>query len=1112
MHNICGRAKSGKTEYVLSVCQKAVEEKKHTFLIVPEQSALSTERQIIQRLGNRSNEYVEVINFKRLCNRVFREVGGLTQSYIDSAHKLLIMYKAIKNLGNTLTEYSDVGENIEFTKKALQTVSEFKMYGITSNSLINASENDGLKNFGHLSNKLRDFSLIFQSYSCATEKIYGKSFEFRDSDDDLQRLADSLCENKFFKNKNVIIDSFFGFTVPEFSIIERILRDADNVYITYLTDSNSNNILFARGKKAHTRICKYAEENFVEYENIYTSFNGFKNSNLSALEKNFAFEITNSTPVPIEQPITSGVRIIKCQNAYDEAKIAAATINYLISKCGAKYSDIAVCARNVESCGGIFDTEFAKNNIPFGFSKKYNLLTRPVAAYISAAFEFAKNQSMHSVLRILKTGLSPLTDNEADLTECYIRTWNIRGKMFTQGEWFMNPEGYSSVEEMSSRAQNTLKTVQNSQRKLITPLSVFKEELQAAKCANEISVAVVKLLHSSRYSPNNLTNDQIIYHNMVMDALDCISDIMGEEYVKPSEYATIFEMLLTEYDTGKIPSTIDEVTIANIELFRSAKTDYAIIPGLCEGSFPQTPISNSVFTDKELKLLSTVGIELSATSEDAAFDELFLAYKAITTPQKSLFLLYSENTLNDEPCAPSQIISMCQTALPGVQIENSANLHSLRFYLGDASLVSEAAENTSEYGTAINTYLQSKGISVKSCDENSFQNYLSPQTAQTLYGTDMLLSPSAIEKFNYCACSYFATYSLALKPEPKANLGAVESGNIIHKILELLMSELANKKNNGEEITVEYAVRREKEILNDYISLFVGNNTKNNFSKRFKYLYNRLSGALDSCVTAMTNEILQSDFVPDRFEATIGTQDADISFASIPIKDNLGNHTGTLTLRGKIDRTDIYQKNGKIYVRVIDYKTGRKKFSLSDVALGLNLQMLLYLYSLTQNGNIQSGTSQTVPAGVLYTPVHRPSFNIELGEDSAPNEKKEFHPNGILIDDLEILQAMEKNLEGKFIPVKLTQKGAFHSDSSVASLETLGRLLSCACNVASKLAYEMQSGKIEKNPYKCETDSCAYCDMKPFCRYEIGNSGTRYAMTEYSEETFEYSAGGKKNG
>ena len=1108
LHNICGRAKSGKTEYILSVCKKNIQNKKHTFLIVPEQGALAFERQVIERLGNSSNEYIEVINFKRLCNRVFRETGGLTQSYIDSAHKLLLMYKAIKSVRAFLTEYKGASENCDFIKKAVKIIDELKMYGIDCEKLEKTAQKLACEENSRLYSKLRDISLIYSGYNAMIKEVFGDDFNYRESIDDLERLSSVLCDSKFFKGKTVIIDSFYGFTVPEFSVIDRIIRDADDVYITYLLGNDKNDMLFARGKNAYERICNAARDNYVDFQDIQLEYDDpRKDENLKALERNFAFELRD-TKVENHTYTQSGVKLYGCENAYREAKLTAAIINYLTAECNAKYSDIAVLARNPDDLSGILDTELTKNAIPFGFSVKYDLLTRPVASYITAAFEFSRNKSKQSVLRLLKTGLTPLTDLEADLVECYIRTWNIQGRMFTESEWMMNPDGYNDASQMSERNRSVLETVHNAREKLITPLCVFDEEIKAAECANDISLAIIKLLGSSKYIPEMLSEDEIVFHNMVMDALDCISDVCGNDQISAKTYSAIFEMILSEYNTGRIPTTVDEVTVANAELFRSAKTDYTIVLGLNDGIFPRNPSEDNVFSDRERNILRNYGLELSGTSADIAYDELFLAYKALSSASKGLFLMYSKKDSKGDASEPSSIVAMCKSALSGLREEDDTEICKLKLYLCDKSLVSEVSDSNREFAAAVSEHLAKKGIVPKS--DVPAQKYLCKDTAMEVFGEDMLISPSRLDKFNNCACSYFGTYTLSLAPEKKASLGASETGNIIHKILELLISELSEKKQKGEELTVEYALEREKELLQGYIEGLVGKNTEKELSKRFRYLYGRLSGALDACVSALTNEIIQSEFIPSDFEMSIGTKNADIPFASIPILNPDGSKQGLLTITGKIDRTDIYKKGDKVYIRVADYKTGTKKFNLADVSIGFNLQMLLYLYSLTKNCGTRYGEGEAIPAGVLYTPVHRPSFNIELGEDSVSDEKNAFKTNGILIDDMEILTAMEKNLEGKFIPVKLKKDGGFYSGSSVARLETMGRLLSCAADVASKLAGEIKSGKIAKNPYKCDVNSCNFCDLAPFCRYESGEAGTRYSFTKYSDEDFTSASGGER--
>lgn len=1105
LHNICGRAKSGKTEYLYKVCDRLIGEKKHTFLIVPEQGAVLTERQVIDRLGNRSNEYVEVINFKRLCNRVFRETGGLTQSYVDSAHKLLIMHRALEDVRDFLIHYKGASEVSDFVKKALDTVTEFKMYGVTPRMLEKSAEALYEKGNKQLCDKLKDFSLIYAQYSVLLTETLG----YHDSNDDLERLCSVLSESGFFKGKTVIIDSFYGFTVPQLEVIKRILADADDVYVSYLLDKDDG-IFFNRGKKAYGKICKFAMDVGIESETIYLDYcDAFESKMLGSLERHFGNELCGITDNDEVQD-DGTVKIISCASPYEEAKMCAAIINNLTSCGKAKFSDIAVCARSLEGYNGLIDTVLRQNGIPFGYSKRYDLMTRPVSAYIMSAFEFSRTKSKQSVLRLIKTGLTKLSDTEADLTECYIRTWNIQGRMFTDGEWLMNPDGYTSAADMSERAKNTLATVEKARQKLITPLVVFDEEIREARNANEISVAVIKLLEQSKYRPKGLSEDEIVYHNMVMDALDCIADVIGEEHVTPKSYASLFEMIMSEYDTGKIPVTVDEVNIADAELMRTAGVSYVIVMGLCDGVFPKIPTANGVFSDREKEILDENGIELSETSTDFVFDELFLAYKVLTSPTKGLYMTYySKSSVGDEMRC-SEIISMVKNALPSLTEKDALDEPEIRLCLCDDMLVADASASTMpEYSCAVKKYLTEKGFDLSRLTSQSFEN-LCEETTGKLFGEVLTLSPSRLEKFNHCAFSYFAQYTLALRPEPVANLGPSESGNIIHRILELLIRELAQKKERGEEITAELAINRERELLCEHINELIGSeNAQKRLTKRFKYLYERLSGALDACVTVMAGEFTVSEFLPTDFEMSIGKAGADVSFASIPITNGNGEKTGELIINGKIDRTDVYKKDGKAYIKVLDYKTGHKVFNLEDVVQGINLQMLLYLYSLTENAAVRYGVEKVVPAGVVYAPIHRPSLSAQLGQEINGDITSSFKPNGIVIDDMEILTAMDRSFTGKFVPVKLKADGSFYSNSSVTSLETMGRLLSTAADVASKLAGEIQSGKISRNPYKCKKcDSCTTCDYSPFCRYTKGDEGTRYTMTSYSDEVFEKTAKG----
>lgn len=124
-----------------------------------------------------------------------------------------------------------------------------------------------------------------------------------------------------------------------------------------------------------------------------------------------------------------------------------------------------------------------------------------------------------------------------------------------------------------------------------------------------------------------------------------------------------------------------------------------------------------------------------------------------------------------------------------------------------------------------------------------------------------------------------------------------------------------------------------------------------------------------------------------------------------------------------MDRVDLYRTGEADYVRVVDYKTGQREFRLSEVLEGINLQMLIYLLSLWQNGEERYG--RVTPAGVLYLPAKLPVVRLSRDADAAALEREQLltmKMNGLILDDPEIVQAMEADAAGLFIPARLDKK------------------------------------------------------------------------------------------
>lgn len=1114
-YKICGRAKSGKTEYIMSKIGEMIKEKRHTFLIVPEQQAVIAEREIIKRFGNSSNMYVEVINFKRLCNRVFREVGGLSQSYIDKPRMLLVMARTVDGVRDLLTEYKAASENAEFAERALSAVNEFKQYCVTPEMLSNAA--DGLCDSGasRLSGKLSDLSVIYAAYEKAVEA------KFDDSASDLDRLCDVIGRYDFFKGDAVFVDSFYGYTMQELRILYRILSSADDTYISFLLESGAKNELFARSEKAYEKLGEYAESFGIPSEEVtLCESHGYADGALEFLEKNFSIEAAAGTGE--KYSLGDGERriaVVRCPNRFDEADAVCALIKKLVSEKGVRYSEIALCARNAEAFEGIIDTALTKNGIPFNFNVRSDLMTRPAVAYILSAFDAVRTGwQQQSVLRHVKTGLTALTDEEADLFESYVKTWSITGRRFLEDEWEMNPDGYS--EDFSKRGEYVLGVVNTALEKLMKPLINFADSVKSAENCNDISRAVFELL-SLAYTDSDgnfrvSDEDDIVYRNLMIDALDCLAEVIGDEKISAAKYAELLNLVISGYDTGRIPASIDEVTVSSAEGLRAVGIKHIIVMGVNDGVFPATPSEDSIFSDRDKTALKEYGIELRSSASESVDDELFLAYKVLTSASESVYITCADASPSGEELGQSIIVKILTAMFPDLSFTYYPFDGKDRFMFSKQKLFDmafsdrnpEARQALTEYfssGAADGEFPYAKLLETYTHAESSAES-LSGETAQALYGEKMTVSPSRLEAFGNCEFSYYGNYILRLRPERTAELGSLETGNIAHRILELLVPRLVGEKDRSGAVSEEFAVSCANELLSGYLTSLCG--IKSASTKRFEYLYSRLSGTVCELAAKLADELSQSDFIPTEYELPIGLSSEGkkgITSARIPLPDG-----GTLLINGKIDRTDVYVKNGKAYVRIIDYKTGNKKFRLSDVALGVNLQMLLYLYSLDENAGKRFG-GEVVPAGVLYTPVKRPEKSASMSE-SSPETSPE-RPNGILIDDEEVLRAMEKDLSGKYIPVKVKKDGSLYASSSVVTLSDMGRLLGNAADIAAKLAAEIKKGGVKKNPLKCkEKNSCSFCELLPLCRFDFANEKhIRYEMTRYTDDEVTTSAASGEN-
>ena len=1076
LHRVFGLHGTGKSAYIYKKLEECVKEQKHSFLLVPEQQALLAERTLIDTLGNPANMYVEVINFKRLCNRVFRETGGVVDKTPDNTSKILAMSETLYELKDSMSEYGKKCEDPEFAVRMLEAVNDMHRCRITPEMLEQSRAKAREAGGEGLCNKINDLVLAYNGY----EAYMTQTLDF--PGDMLDKLYETLCSESFFEGKTVFLDSFYGFTPQESAIIEKMIQTASDVYVSFVCKSESHSDkCFARATSA-AKTCKRAAEKYgVGVEDVFFSENvKHKAPSLKTVSERFTLgALSESTGAKTDDAVS----IYKCEDVYEESKCAAKIASDLILS-GVKPREIAVCAQNVADYEGVLDMYFESADIPISFDNRQNLASTPVASMVLCAFDVYFSWSMESVISYIKTGLSGLDDAQADKLEMYMRTWKISGKRYFGSEWYMNPEGLTESEP----DLDALKYINDAKNIVFECLDGFSERVKSAVTARDFAAAAYGLIEdTAKISGSGEFDDRAggVYLDLLLRTLDNIVRIVGNAKMTAKRFYDTYKLVIRSSSVGRIPEAIDRVRFSSVGLMRTDSVKHVIILGVNDGVFPKKPSGTEIFTSAEKKLLSDIGIELSMTDDDMAYDEIFLAYTALCSASEGAHVLYKSTGDDGKEAYPSVIVSIlkkltgsAEKTFPEGDITENAlsdeQLFDMYMTMPDGVEKATVREYLTEYPAFAGRLAAAER-------EDFASTPLSERVRASLFGKDIVSSFSKIETYRKCPFSYFCSYTLRMNPERKAEMGFLETGNFVHKVLEEVIPIIRDAHDKGERLSDEQIDEKVRKSLSELLCRIMPPDS-GAATKRFEYTYGRLYSTLCKMCRALAAELEVSKFVPADFELEISPA-AEVK--PYPIQMENGH---CLYVIGKIDRVDTYvdPDSGETWVRVIDYKTGQKTFRIDDARNGFNLQMLLYLYTLMKS---DSGKYASVrPAGILYEMTKRDEAKSELGKatfDDMTADEQKSSVSGLVVNDLSIIYAMDEKMSGKFVPLYIKKDGTLKASSMLIDESELAELLEEAAQTAGALAEEIYAGKKAAEPYDGKDHNpCGYCVAKGICPRE----------------------------
>lgn len=1133
---IYGRAGIGKSTWCINSIAENIkkDDENKLILIVPEQYTFNTENRILKSIGEPALLRTQVLSFKKMAHEVFEECGGRVKEIIKESGRNMLIHKVLNEKIESLEYFRKISREQGFYEIVSDVISEFKKYNVEVDSLRNIEESIQESD---LYNKIRELSIIYEAFNEEMNEGY------IDGDDELTLLGKKLLENDIYTNSEVWIDEFSTFTPQQLEIIRLLARRCKRVNITLCMDNRDNSNgnqditdVFNTIKNTENKILKIMKENNISYDkpinlnmiNVNEGYNRFKNApELEHIEKYFFTYPFNSFNGKCEN-----VKLYKANNIYDEIERVAKSITSLIRSGKYRYKDISVVCRNIDDYEKITSVIFKDYEIPYFLDKKLELLNNPLIILITSAFEILfKDWSYESVFKYLKTGLTGIENNYIDVLENFVLEYGVKGYKWTVKEiisesWFNNNEELSEEKIFISEIMDEVRR----------PLFVFHNKIKGKHKVSHICKAIYEFLidiHAferinewiEKFDEVGLEDKVKEYSQVeesVIDILDQAVDVMGDKDLDSYDFFKILNSGFNNEEIGVIPVALDQVNIGDVARIKGRDVKALYIVGVNDGILPASKKEEGILSDNDRNILSEIGIELASNTRNKVFEEQFLLYTVLTISSDYLMISYPMADFEGKSLRPSIVISRIKKILP--QLVEESDLYDLSSYKDKLNKVISPIptfnelilamrkncdeENVEEYWREVYKWYkdspeyENKVNNIfKGLDYSNLKNHVNKNNLRELYANEdgkLMFSVSRLEKYAECPFSYFVQYGLKAKNRKIYEFTPPDLGSFVHDILDLFTNRVKKEGILWSELNNE----RCKDIVSNLIDIRLSEQTNSilNSSKRFKYLSQRFKRVISKSVTVMAEQIGKGEFEVFKTEFDFGNYKTGEA-VMLNLQDD-----EKVYLQGRIDRIDTLDLDGQTYIRIIDYKTGAKKFDLNELYYGLQMQLLVYLDAIIKNSKYIL-EKQAIPGAVLYFKVDDPIIKSkkEMTTEEVETEVlEELKLKGLVLKDAKVVKAMDRDIEGYslVIPAAFKKDGDFKSTSDVVTEEEFTLLREYVNRKMISLCEDMLCGDIKIEPTKQANRSyCEYCDFSSICQFDTSIKDNKYKIVGKKSRT-----------
>lgn len=1054
---VIGKDWIANTNHILSMIKDDVKHRlNNRILLVPELISHDMERRLCMAAGDTASRYAEVLTFTRLVRRVAEYGCCEIPECIDNGGRIVTMAAAARQLHSQLKVYAALETKPEFLTQILDAVDEFKRCCITAADLRYASQ----RTEGVLAQKLEELSLLLEAYDALCQRAK------RDPRDQMNWVLEQLEDSDFAQNNTFYIDGFPDFTRQHMSVLEHLIQHSAHVTVSLNCDTPSSKLLaFEKAGQTAMHLIKMAQHAGVEVK--ITQIDDTRTSLRPVREYLFQGKIQ---PDPT---LTKQLCLCRTDSVYRECQYAAQEILRLI-RSGCRYRDISIVCTDMNTYRPVIGMIFRRHSIPVYLSGTDDILGKgPIITVLSALEAVIEDFEQQAMLRYLRSPLSPISQQYCDQIENYVHIWGITGNRWLE-TWTLHPDGLGSKKTEWSKRR--LEALEETRLCIITPLVKLRNAIKKSSSISEQVKGIYNFLEEIHFAKclsklaneqdkaGNNRNAQILNQlwDILMNALEQLYDVLGATHCEEEAFLRLFELLLSQYDVGTIPTVLDAVTVGPVNSMRCQQEKHLFVLGASEGLLPGYSGSSGVLTDQERTALRNMEVPLTGGALEGIQAEFAEVYGVFCGSTQTV-------TISCCGTQPSYIFRR----LAELAGKEAAGVSKLGYAESDPVAAAALLLSYGDRNTARNLHLEDRYDQVRNQRDHDL-GQVTRENIEGIYGHSLKLSASQVNLQAECRLSYFLRYGLNAKEIKEATVDPAEYGTYVHDVLENTVNEVINR-GGFHKVSLDETLALAKQYSDAY--------TEKHFSEvesqRVEYLFRRNIEELNLVISELWDELQAAQYEPIFCEWGFNDEeDADMPCIQIP------SVSMEAKLRGYIDRVDRYSVGDASYIRVVDYKTGSKEFDYCDVFNGVGLQMLLYLFALEQEKNERFG-KHPIPGGVQYFPARVPYVNLDGADmDEATERTKNWRRKGLLLDDELSIAAMDP--DGTMRRLCCTRKKDGTLAGDLASRDQLKQLKEYVFTVLAGMVEEISSGIVEPNPYTrgSSHNACAFCPYQSICHMD----------------------------